>query len=86
MLEFHWQDLIFLLAAGFIGAFIDAAVGGGGLVKHNIVYILCKHILYVLCKDIVYKFSLISGQFFPLGEDHRESKRPFSSGTPVYLH
>ena len=32
MLEFHLQDLIFLLAAGFIGAFIDAAVGGGGLI------------------------------------------------------
>lgn len=32
MLEFHWQDLIFLLAAGFIGSFVDAAVGGGGLI------------------------------------------------------
>ena len=58
--------------------------GAPGLVKHNIVYILCKHILYVLCKDIVYKFSLISGQFYPLSVDHCELKRPFSSGTPVY--
>ena len=37
------------------------SVGGAGPVKHNIVYILCKHILYVLCKHIVYKFSLIPG-------------------------
>ena len=29
------------------------SVGGAGPVKHNIVYILCKH--------IVYKFSLIPG-------------------------
>jgi len=60
------------------------AVGGAGPVKHNIVYILCKHILYVLCKHIVYKFSLIPGQFYLLGVDHCELKRPFSSGTPVY--
>ncbi|WP_288274507.1 hypothetical protein, partial [uncultured Acidaminococcus sp.] len=51
-------------------------VGGAGPVKHNIVYILCKHILY--------KFSLIPGQFYLLGVDHCELKRPFSSGTPVY--
>lgn len=32
MLEFHLQDLLFLLGAGFVGSFIDAAVGGGGLI------------------------------------------------------
>ena len=62
------------------------AVGASRSVKHNIVYILCKHILYVLCKHIVYKFSLIPGQFYLLGVDHCELKRPFSSGTPVYPH
>ena len=59
-------------------------VCAAGPVKHNIVYILCKHILYVLCKHIVYEFSLIPGQFYLLGVDHCELKRPFSSGTPVY--
>ena len=32
MLEFHWQELFFLLGAGFVGSFVDAAVGGGGLI------------------------------------------------------
>ena len=29
---FSWHDLVFLLVAGFVGSFVDAAVGGGGLI------------------------------------------------------
>ncbi len=32
MLEFSWMNLLLLLAGGFIGSFVDAAVGGGGLI------------------------------------------------------
>ena len=32
MIEFSWVHLGFLMLAGFVGSFIDAIVGGGGLI------------------------------------------------------
>ncbi len=31
-MDFQWDHLLFLLVAGFVGSFIDGAVGGGGLI------------------------------------------------------